>query len=92
MHPELPTVQCDQFGIQICCDWLEIKILLKQHLQNSGISFKSNLSIKEYALTMQAKITVSSQTDWLFIGVISQSRLCYLCMYISLSKGSVTTK
>ena len=46
----------DQFGIKVYCDRFEVKIFLKQHLQNSGIGFKLNLPIKEYALTMQAKL------------------------------------
>ena len=55
-HPELPPVHCDQFGVKVYCDRLEIKLFLKQHLQNSSISFKSNLPIKDYALAMQTKL------------------------------------
>ena len=51
-HPELPPGHCDQFGIKVYCDRLEIKLFLKQHLQNSSISFKSNLPIKDYALAI----------------------------------------
>ena len=55
-HSEFPPVYFDQFGVKVYCDRLEIKIFLKQHLQNSSISFKFNLPIKEYALTMQTKL------------------------------------
>ena len=50
--PELPPGHCKQFGIKVYCDRLEGKLFLKQHLQNSSISLKSNLPIKDYALVM----------------------------------------